>query len=112
LAAGGALYLGAALGAALLLVRRRRKITRSLLRGRSLASMVLVAILGGLAAPVLLILGLKRADAATASLLLAMERRSRWYSRACSSPSTSGGACRWLPRLSLSAAWSWGRDRR
>jgi drug/metabolite transporter (DMT)-like permease len=73
LAAGGAVYLGAALGAALLLVRRKRKITRSLLRGRSLASMVIVALLGGLAAPVLLILGLKRADAATASLLLAME---------------------------------------
>jgi drug/metabolite transporter (DMT)-like permease len=66
------LYLGAAAGAGVAAIPRRR-LRGPLLRGRKLARVALVALAGGVVAPACLILGLARAGAATASLLLALE---------------------------------------
>jgi drug/metabolite transporter (DMT)-like permease len=73
--AGALLYLGAALGALLLgLARREAADDGSAFRsGRTLARLAAIALVGGAVAPVLLVLGLARTDAATASLLLALE---------------------------------------
>jgi drug/metabolite transporter (DMT)-like permease len=73
--AGALLYFGAALGALLLGLARRRAAGdgRSLRTRGTLARLAAVALVGGAIAPVLLVLGLARTDAATASLLLALE---------------------------------------
>jgi drug/metabolite transporter (DMT)-like permease len=73
LSAGCLLYLGAGIGAAALLGLQRRGPAAGLRRGRSLGRLALVALVGAVVAPVLLVLGLRRVDAATASLLLALE---------------------------------------
>jgi drug/metabolite transporter (DMT)-like permease len=73
LTSGCLLYLGAGLGASFLLVGQGRGPARALLGRRSLVRLFLVAIVGAVVAPVLLVLGLRRTDAATASLLLALE---------------------------------------
>ena len=73
--AGALLYLGAALGALALGLLRRQTGTegRALRTLAALARLVAIAVVGGAVAPVLLVLGLARTDAATASLLLALE---------------------------------------
>lgn len=65
------LYLGAALSAGLLVARRRGP--SAALRRSALPRLATVAALGAVAAPTLLVLGLARTDAASASLLLALE---------------------------------------
>ncbi len=70
LTAGALLYLGAAMGAGLLAIGRG---TAARPRGRALLRVAAVAIVGAALAPALLVLGLRRTDAATASLLLALE---------------------------------------
>jgi drug/metabolite transporter (DMT)-like permease len=73
LASGSLLYLGAALGAlSMAAVRTRRGGRLGLPRG-SLGRLALVAAVGGAVAPALLVMGLKRIDAASGSLLLALE---------------------------------------
>jgi drug/metabolite transporter (DMT)-like permease len=73
--AGAVLYFGAALGALLLgLARRDAAGDGGALRSRAaLIRLAAIAVVGGAVAPVLLVLGLARTDAATASLLLALE---------------------------------------
>jgi drug/metabolite transporter (DMT)-like permease len=73
--AGALLYFGAATGALLLsLVRREAAGDGRAFRTRgTLARLVAIALVGGAVAPVLLVLGLARTDAPTASLLLALE---------------------------------------
>src|SRR5262249_39707074 len=66
------LYRGAAGGAGLAAIPRRRP-GGPLLGRRKLARVGLVALAGAVAAPALLILGLARTGAASASLLLALE---------------------------------------
>src|SRR5262245_18528018 len=74
LVAGALLYLGAALGAlAMAAGRRRRFFDRALLGRRTLGRLALVAVVGGACGPALLVMGLARTDAATASLLLTLE---------------------------------------
>jgi drug/metabolite transporter (DMT)-like permease len=76
LVAGALLYVGAALGAALWVVVARGEPVagwRALLRRRALARLGLVAALGAAVAPTLLVAGVARTDASTASLLLALE---------------------------------------
>jgi drug/metabolite transporter (DMT)-like permease len=76
LTAGALLYLGAAAVAILGTGARRAGGNRQVgspLRGRFLARTAVVALLGALAAPALLIAGLRRMDAATGSLLLILE---------------------------------------
>jgi drug/metabolite transporter (DMT)-like permease len=73
--AAALLYFGAALGALLLGLARRRTAGdgRAFRTRGTLARLAAIAVVGGAAAPVLLVLGLARTDAATASLLLALE---------------------------------------
>jgi drug/metabolite transporter (DMT)-like permease len=72
IAAAGLMYLGAGLtGLGMMTVRGQR--FEPALRGRSLLRLVLVALVGAALAPSLLVLGLKRTDAATGSLLLVLE---------------------------------------
>ena len=73
LVSGSLLYLGAGLGAALVLGAQRRGPARILREGPGLIRLGLVALVGAVVAPVLLVMGLQRVDAATASLLLALE---------------------------------------
>jgi drug/metabolite transporter (DMT)-like permease len=73
LTAGSLLYLGAGLGAVFLFAVRRRGPARALLARPGLIRLALVALVGAVAAPVFLVMGLQRVDAATASLLLALE---------------------------------------
>src|SRR5450432_773155 len=75
LVAGALLYVGAALGAALWVVGGGEPLAgwRALLRRRALARLGLVAVLGAAVAPTLLVAGIARTDASTASLLLALE---------------------------------------
>ncbi|HEY2900026.1 MAG TPA: DMT family transporter [Polyangia bacterium] len=74
---GSLLYLGAALGAGLRVVPRsggqNRGSARALLTRAFLLRLSIVALVGAALAPVLLVRGLGRTDAATASLLLALE---------------------------------------
>lgn len=70
IASSACLYLGAALGAGLMLLGRG---TATRPRGRALGRLVAVAIVGAAVAPALLVRGLRQTDAATASLLLALE---------------------------------------
>ncbi len=73
--AGALLYFGAAFGALLLGLARRGPATdgRAFRTRGTLARLAAIALVGGAVAPVLLVLGLARTDAATASLLLALE---------------------------------------
>jgi drug/metabolite transporter (DMT)-like permease len=72
IAAAGLMYLGAGL-TGLLLMTVRRHAFEPALQGRALWRLLLVALLGAALAPTLLVLGLKRTDAATGSLLLVLE---------------------------------------
>jgi drug/metabolite transporter (DMT)-like permease len=72
LVAGALLYLGAGLESALAALFARRPGARFVVRGAG-ARLALIALVGGAAAPALLVAGLARTDAATASLLLALE---------------------------------------
>jgi drug/metabolite transporter (DMT)-like permease len=69
--AGGLVYLGAALAAAGLAWARRSR--RDWIPRRARPRLALVAVLGAVIAPALLVAGLRRTDGATASLLLALE---------------------------------------
>ncbi len=72
----GLLYLGAGLGLLLVLAvqrLRRRASSEPGLRRRDLPWLAAVVVSGGITAPVLLMLGLARTDAASASLLLTLE---------------------------------------
>ncbi|HEX3904267.1 MAG TPA: EamA family transporter [Polyangia bacterium] len=73
--AGALLYFGAALGALIMgLLRRRTSAGAGAFATRGLfVRLVVIALVGGAAAPALLVSGLERTDAATASLLLALE---------------------------------------
>lgn len=73
LVSGALLYAGAALGAGLLLLVQGRPPSRRLAQPGALGRLGLIALVGAVAAPVLLVIGLRRTDAATASLLLALE---------------------------------------
>jgi drug/metabolite transporter (DMT)-like permease len=73
LVSGCLLYLGAGLGAVVLLAAQRRGPVPALWGGRGFLRLGLVAVVGAVIAPVLLVLGLRHTDAATASLLLALE---------------------------------------
>jgi drug/metabolite transporter (DMT)-like permease len=73
LVSGCLLYLGAGLGAVVLLAAQRRGPVPALWGGRGFFRLGLVAVVGAVIAPVLLVLGLRHTDAATASLLLALE---------------------------------------
>jgi drug/metabolite transporter (DMT)-like permease len=71
--AGSLVYLGAALAAGLMAaLRSSRDSAPSVPRG-SRARIAVVALLGAVVAPALLVAGLRRTDGATASLLLALE---------------------------------------
>lgn len=66
------LYLGAATAAGIgIAVRGRRNV--SVLNGRALGRLLVLAALGAVCAPALLVMGVKRADAVTTSLLLTLE---------------------------------------
>src|SRR4051812_25288069 len=71
-AAGGLVYLGAGLAAALVAWARASPGRARIPRGAG-PRLALVAVLGAVVAPALLIAGLRRTDGATASLLLALE---------------------------------------
>jgi drug/metabolite transporter (DMT)-like permease len=74
LVVGSLLYLGAGLESWLAtLVARRRGAEAARLPRRTAPRLALVALVGGACAPALLVAGLARTDAATASLLLALE---------------------------------------
>jgi len=70
--AGSLVYLGAAIAAAII-ASLRPSGQHSLAWRGSRGRLALVAVLGAVVAPALLVAGLRRADAATASLLLALE---------------------------------------
>jgi drug/metabolite transporter (DMT)-like permease len=70
---GSLLYLGAAGAAGTVLVLRRRRDPDGLLRGSALIRLLGLALLGAVCAPALLVVGVKRTDAVTTSLLLTLE---------------------------------------
>jgi drug/metabolite transporter (DMT)-like permease len=72
IAAAGLMYLGAGLTGLILMTVRRRSFEPAL-QGRALVRLMAVALVGAALAPSLLVLGLKRTDAATGSLLLVLE---------------------------------------
>jgi drug/metabolite transporter (DMT)-like permease len=71
--AGALVYLGAALAAAVIVALRPGPGARPAAPREARARLVLVALLGAVVAPALLVAGLRRTDGATASLLLALE---------------------------------------
>ena len=72
--ASALLYVGAAMGAGLMAAFRRRGTAQSPMPLAAVARRVVtVAIVGAAIAPALLVVGLRKTDAATASLLLALE---------------------------------------
>jgi len=70
---GGLLYLGAAAAAGVGIGVRGRREPSGLLRGRALVRLLALAALGAVCAPALLVIGVKRNDAVTTSLLLTLE---------------------------------------
>jgi len=70
--AGGLVYLGAAIAAALLAAARASR-ERPTIPRAARPRLMLVALLGAVVAPALLVAGLRQVDGATASLLLALE---------------------------------------
>jgi drug/metabolite transporter (DMT)-like permease len=70
---GGLLYLGAATAAFIAIVVRRRPGAAAPWRASQLARLLGLATLGAVCAPALLVLGIKRTDAVTTSLLLTLE---------------------------------------
>ena len=70
---GSLLYLGAATAAGVGIVVRGRRNVSGLLRGRALVRLLALAALGAVCAPALLVMGVKRTDAVTTSLLLTLE---------------------------------------
>ena len=73
LASGALLYLGAASAATLGRLVQRRRDAEAPLRSQQWTAVLAVALVGGLAAPWLLVMGLQRMNASTAALLLALE---------------------------------------
>ncbi len=73
LAAGSLLYLGAAAGALAGLARGRGRRKEAPVRRADAVTLLALGLVGGLLAPLLLVLGLQRADAASASLVLGLE---------------------------------------
>jgi drug/metabolite transporter (DMT)-like permease len=73
LLSGALLYLGAAVAGALMTILRRRAAGASLLTAPTLGRLLAIALIGAVVAPAALVVGLRRTDAATASLLLALE---------------------------------------
>jgi len=73
LLAGSLLYLGAMVGAGGMALLRRRDRGPAPTRRGMLARVAIIALVGAAVAPALLVVGLGRTDAATASLLLALE---------------------------------------
>jgi len=72
LASRALLYLGAAIAAAVGLALHRNR-AEAPIRGRQVPALLATALVGGLIAPALLVLGLQRANAASGALLLALE---------------------------------------
>jgi len=73
-ASGGLLYLGAAVAAGgAVAARRSGGGVRGLVRGGASLRLLALALLGAVAAPALLVAGVKRTDAVTTSLLLTLE---------------------------------------
>ena len=72
-ASGALLYLGAAAAAGLVVAFRRRPTTSGAARRNVYVRLFGVALLGAVCAPALLIVGVKRTDAVTTSLLLTLE---------------------------------------
>src|SRR3954467_4999026 len=70
---GSLLYLGAAMAAGIGIAVRGRRVAGGLLRGRALGRLLAIAALGAVCAPALLVMGVKRTDAVTTSLLLTLE---------------------------------------
>jgi drug/metabolite transporter (DMT)-like permease len=70
---GSLLYLGAAAAAGVVIALRRQRGASGLLRGRALVRLLGLALLGAVCAPALLVVGVKRTDAVTTSLLLTLE---------------------------------------
>ena len=73
LLAGSLVYLGAMLGAGIMALLRRRDGGPAPTSRGALARLAIIALVGAAVAPALLVVGLGRTDAATASLLLALE---------------------------------------
>jgi drug/metabolite transporter (DMT)-like permease len=73
LSSAALLYLGAAIAAGAGLVARRRGDREAPLRRPQIGALLAVALFGGMVAPVLLVLGLRSTDSASAALLLALE---------------------------------------
>jgi drug/metabolite transporter (DMT)-like permease len=73
LAAAAFLYLGAGAFAMVVRIGSARTRTEAALRRSDFPRVLVVAVLGGIAGPVLLVYGLRSTDAARASLLLALE---------------------------------------
>ena len=73
LLAGSLVYLGAMLGAGVMAALRRREGGPAPTSRGALARLAIIALVGAAVAPTLLVVGLARTDAATASLLLALE---------------------------------------
>ena len=67
------LYLGAATAAGIVIVARRRERVRATWRGADIARLLGLAALGAVCAPALLVVGVKRTDPVTTSLLLTLE---------------------------------------
>jgi drug/metabolite transporter (DMT)-like permease len=70
---GSLLYIGAAAGAGLMAAFRSQERGPAPTTRRAVGRLVAMAIVGAAVAPTLLVVGLRRTDAATASLLLALE---------------------------------------
>jgi drug/metabolite transporter (DMT)-like permease len=73
LISGSLLYFGAGTSAALILALRRQPTGRSLFQRPALFRLVALVSVGAVCAPVLLVMGIRRTDAATSSLLLTLE---------------------------------------
>ena len=73
LTCAGLLYLGAAAAAGVGIAVRGRRDASALLRGGALGRLLVLAALGAVCAPTLLVMGVKRTDAVTTSLLLTLE---------------------------------------
>src|SRR4029450_10892085 len=71
--ASGLLYLGAATAALIAIAMRRRPAAAAPARGTQVPRLLGLAALGAVCAPALLVVGIKRTDAVTTSLLLTLE---------------------------------------
>ena len=104
--AAGLLYSGAGLGLALVCVLRtaiRSRPAEAPLRRADLPWLIAAVVVGGVLGPVLLMFGLARTDAASASLLLNLEASPPWRSLGSCSASTSIAGCFSAPAASWRA---------